>query len=167
MDTLSSRPDAIRTAVSHARDAERAASEVFDALGRPADGLTVFFCSPFYDLAALGDALRERFAGADVIGCTTAGEISSAGYLDNALVAVWFPGSAFECVTEHVENLQLSSISHVHDMVRALKRRRRDLRDDDRRTFALCLIDGITGFEELVVAALREGLGEIPLAGGS
>ncbi|HEY5341778.1 MAG TPA: nitric oxide-sensing protein NosP [Candidatus Aquilonibacter sp.] len=159
---------AVRTAITHCRDAKQAAEDIFNGLGRPADGLTVFFCSPYYDLAALGDGLRACFADAGVIGCTTAGEIASIGYLENTVVAVWFPGEGFQCVTEHVEHLQLGSMSDVNAMVRVLKRRHAAISEqDDGRTFAICLIDGITGFEELVLGALREGLGAISLVGGS
>jgi hypothetical protein len=158
---------AVKTAISRNRNAKAAAEEIFELLGRPKDGLTLFFCSPFYDLDELACGLRDCFRYADVIGCTTAGEIASVGYVDDAITAAWFPAGDFECVTEHVENLRLGEMSAVQEMMRTLSRRRRALEESGQKTFALCLMDGLAGFEELVVDALREGLESTPLVGGS
>src|SRR6516165_4171166 len=133
----------IKTAFSYTREAKLAAMEIYEALGRPNDGLTIFFCSPFFDLDALAGGLRDCFRYADVIGCTTAGEITSIGYVDGAICAVWLPGGDFECVTEHVENLRLGQLEEVRRLVHALLRRKRNIEDTGWNTFGICLIDGI------------------------
>ena len=47
----------------------------------------VFFCSSKYDLDLLGRELKAAFP-CTVIGCTTAGEISSGGYQEGGIVGV-------------------------------------------------------------------------------
>jgi hypothetical protein len=75
----------IRRAYSMAGDARVAVRELAAGLRQPRSSLVAFFCSPFYELNQLAAEVAERFRGTDVIGCTTAGEITPIGYLDGAI----------------------------------------------------------------------------------
>ena len=70
----------LRRGFSHDIDARRAAVELHDAIAQPDTAFVLVFCSPQYDLPVLGEALADVFGDTLVIGCTTAGEITSDGY---------------------------------------------------------------------------------------
>src|ERR1043166_572861 len=72
----------IRKGASSASDARAAARELHASIYDPNASLSVFFCSPRYDLPALAAELRSLFGKVPLIGCTTAGEISPLGYLN-------------------------------------------------------------------------------------
>ena len=65
----------IRSAQSSAPDARQAAAEFYAGVTQPEMELVVFFCSSEYDLDILADEMKTLFAGVQVVGCTTAGEI--------------------------------------------------------------------------------------------
>ncbi len=77
--------------VSRSADPTAAVQELHAAIAQPDCALVCFFCAPTYPLDALGAAIRERFEGVDVVGCTTAGEITPNGYLDGSLTGLSLP----------------------------------------------------------------------------
>ncbi len=159
----------IRRGKSQAADPVLAAGQLAGQLLEPETGAVVFFCSAAYDLGRLEAALADRFAGADVLGCTTAGEIGADGYAAHSLVGMSFPRSSFTVVSERCEQLATGSLLRVSTTVTALLRRLRSRAPsaDAGNTFALLLIDGIAGVEEPVLSAIARELGDIPLVGGS
>src|SRR4051812_34427980 len=92
-------PDAagtrLRRGFSHHVDARRAAVELHDAIAQPDAAFVLVFCSPQYDLPVLGEALADVFGETLVIGCTTAGEITPAGYMTGSITGGSFPSSDF------------------------------------------------------------------------
>ena len=82
--------------ISHscAADARQAARELHAGVVQPDMAMVVFFCSSDYDLAALADELNALFGSVPVIGCTTAGEIGTAGYRAQSLSGVSFGAGA-------------------------------------------------------------------------
>ena len=158
----------IRIAQSCARDPREAVAELHDGLTQPDLSLVLFFCSTEYDRGELAAALRERFAGVQVAGCTTAGEIGPAGCRDWSLTGVSFTGAACTPVVGVLEGLidfrQQDGVALAQD----LRRRLRALAPGDGlNTFAFLLVDGLFGHEEQLAHALQQGLGEVPLVGGS
>ena len=78
----------VRKAHSTATDARQAATELAEGLEQADANLVIVFCSPRYDLDVFGATLQERLA-CPVIGCTTAGEITSElGYIEGGVVGV-------------------------------------------------------------------------------
>jgi len=158
----------IRIAQSCARDPREAVAELHDGLTQPDLSLVLFFCSTEYDRDELATAMRERFAGVQVAGCTTAGEIGPAGCRDRSLTGVSFTGAACSPVAGVLEGLgdfrQQDGVALAQD----LRRRLRALAPGDGlSTFAFLLVDGLFGHEEQLAHALQQGLGEVPLVGGS
>jgi hypothetical protein len=147
------RPPRLRRGMSQQMDPRRAARELFDSLAQPDMAFVLVFCSPQYDLAALGRALAELFGDTLVVGCTTAGEITPMGYMTGTITGVSFPKSDFTAVAQRIDDLDRFEI--VVDEYNA------------GQSFALLLIDGLSVREELVVSSLHSALGEIPLFGGS
>lgn len=76
---------AVLRAVSHSTMAEQAATELAVQLAGQELSLVLFFCSAQYDLEALAFALQQSFGETTVVGCTTAGEITPAGYGRNCI----------------------------------------------------------------------------------
>lgn len=66
----------IRKGTSQQRDPVRAAEELHAAIWQPDLKLAVFYCAADYDLPALAAALHQRFGDVNLVGCTTAGEIT-------------------------------------------------------------------------------------------
>jgi hypothetical protein len=159
----------IRRGLTRNRDPVCAAQELAEQLYEPDTGAVVFFCSAAYDLERLESALADRFAGTQVLGCTTAGEISRTGYTDGALVGMSFPGSDFTVVSGRCEHLTNASLLEIYTTVDALLKRLRVRAPGANagNTFALLLIDGLGGTEEPVLSAIARALGDIPLVGGS
>jgi len=151
------------------REPARAVAELHAAIDQPDPGLIVFFCSSDFDLEALAAAIRDRFGERGVIGCTTAGEITPAGYMHGSITG--FSMSAADCraVSELIPGLSDFQMVRGHEaserLVSAFMRDDRDLNPAD--TFALLLTDGMSTNEEPLVAAIHQRLQSVPLLGGS
>lgn len=159
----------IRRAQSVAADAREAAREFHSGVVQPDMALVVFFCSSDYDLLALGDEMHRLFAGVEVVGCTTAGEIGPAGYREHSLSGVSFGSAHFRAVSGLLSPLQQFRIGAGQSFALQLMQRLahkvpHSMMDS---SFALLLIDGLSVREEPVTRALQSTLGKIPLIGGS
>lgn len=159
----------IRKAHSCTPEARDAVREFHAAVEQPNMALVIFFCSTEYDLKAISEEMNRLFAGVQVVGCTTAGEIGSAGCRDHSLSGASFPASDFRVVSRGINCLRQFQ-SGVGDVVVAdLLGRLESLAPnaDASNSFALLLIDGLSIREELVTYFLQRALGKLPLAGGS
>jgi hypothetical protein len=109
------------------------------------------------------------FAGVQVIGCTTAGEFGPAGYRDHTIAGASFPADTFTVAIREIDQLHDfgsgKAQSIAHDMMRELQKR--EPQTDTCNTFALLLVDGLSGQEESVTRRLQGALGALPLVGGS
>jgi hypothetical protein len=154
---------------SQAPDAREAALEFHAAVFQPDLALVMFFCSSEYDLDELASELSRLFAGVQVVGCTTAGEIGPAGCLDHSIAGASFSARSFTVANGLLSNLGEFAIESAHSLEQDLLQQLENLRTDiePSNTFALLLIDGLSMREEIVTAALQNALGEIPLVGGS
>lgn len=166
MQTIAS---GIRTASSMSTDARAAVAEIHAAIAQPDLQLVVFHCSPAYDRQQLAAALNERFRGARVVGCTTAGEITPNGYRNGSITAIGFGGHDFIAETVRIDSLHDFSIQRgitAGHAVRAALQARVP-RVDRTNTFGFLLVDGLSVKEEAVVGALFQELGDIEMIGGS
>jgi hypothetical protein len=159
----------IRRAITFAQDPETAAAELFDALWQPASCLILLFISPSYDMASLGPCINRRFGKLPVGGCTTAGEIGPGGYHENSITGISLAAPDFAASIGLIENLTRLDAADMQDTVR---RTRLSIYDSaawarHENLFAITLIDGTCGCEEVVAGAACGALGGIPLRGGS
>lgn len=160
--------ETIRIAQSCAHDPSEAAAELHDGIAQPDASLVLFFCSSRYDRDALAAEMAVRFAGVPVVGCTTAGEIGPAGCREHSLAGVSFAAPVCTAVIGRLEGLDSFRSPDGVAVAQDLRRRLGDLVGDGTwNTFAFLLVDGLFGHEEQVAHALQEGLGDIPLVGGS
>ncbi len=148
---------------------EHAVHELADQLNQPDIGLVIIFISSHFDPALIEAALNNYFGHATVIGCTTAGEIGSAGYHDGSLsgLSIHRDDINYEvAVMEHLSTIDSHDcLMFAHKLKEALQLRAAEARADN--TFALMLIDGLCTREEMVSRAFYDGLGGLPLVGGS
>lgn len=159
----------IRIAQSCARSPRRAVEELHAELDQPDAALVLFFCSNGYDRDVLAAEMARRFAGVEVVGCTTAGEIGPAGCRDSSIAGVSFAGDVCTAVAGRLDDLQSFEIpdgqAFAHDLL--IKLEDRTPAFDLRNSFAFLLIDGMSVREELVAHSVQEALGGIPVIGGS
>lgn len=162
----------IRRGATFARDPELAAQELYDAIFDPTAAIHLFFCSPEYDMVALGAALRGRFGDAPLIGCTTAGEITPLGYREHSITGLSLASVHFRVVSRCIESVSNFRLQQGDEMaasaVAALEAKLSpgsSVRGD--RCFGLLLCDGLAMREELLVASIYRSLGDLHLFGGS
>jgi hypothetical protein len=159
----------IRQGFSTASDARAAVQELAAALQQPDIGLVLFFCSSDYDLELLASEINRSFAGMQVVGCTTAGQIGANGYRERGLVGVSFSASASTAVVGFCENLEQFTPADGHALADRLRFALGDQAPQANagNTFGLLLIDGLSLREEMVARTVKETLGPIPIFGGS
>jgi hypothetical protein len=124
--------------------------------------LLVVFCSDAYELEELLAEINNRSGGAPLIGCSTAGEISTSGPGDAGVVVVALGGEGFSVRTaaaEHASTRLREAGAEVAGCLAGL---------DDRSERALFLLtDGLAGDQQEIVRGAYGVLGaEIPLVGG-
>ncbi len=160
---------AIRRGFSTAPDPLTAVREFSELIAQPDIGLVVFFCSFSYDLDILQPELRRVFDGVHVVGCTTAGEIAPAGYLDGAITGFSIAASHCRAASVVLENLSRFQMSDGHTATLKLVSAMRELglALDPKDSFAMLLIDGMSDNEEVVLASLNLLMDMVPLLGGS
>ena len=159
----------IRMAQSLATEARQAVAEFHKAVVQQDMELVVFFCSSEYDLDVLAVEMNRLFAGIQVVGCTTAGEIGPAGYYQHSLSGVSFPAGSCVAVSGILDQLSQFDISKGNDFTQSLLQRleSRAPQAGPENSFAFMLIDGLSIREEPVAYALQHLLDKITLFGGS
>jgi hypothetical protein len=150
-------------------DPARAAKALARQIGQDAMGLAVFFASSRYDLDALGAALAREFGPVPLIGCTTAGEIGLEGYSEGGMSGFSFGADDITAeigLLDNVTQLQpRQGQSFAFDLRRRLLLRHAQLCPE--HSFAVMLVDGLCMHEENIARALYDGLGGLPMVGGS
>lgn len=170
-DTAGWRHEGTAQAVLAHADVE---ADAADAVGRLRRGLglgpfalIVLFMSPVADMEAISSGFSENYPGVAIVGCSTAGEISSRGYDEGRIVAIGFKSAYFAASTLLVPDLtMLNGQALIHGLLRL----RQDLalyRPEWTNEFGFLLCDGLSMREDELMAALAPGLGPLPLFGGS
>ncbi|QIE55829.1 GfdT protein [Pikeienuella piscinae] len=158
---------AVRKAHARSADPDAAVAAIRAGLGVGQFALIALFVSHEGDFARISAGVRAACPEAALIGCTTAGEISPAGYASGEVVALGFPASAFAAELLTIDDV--NSIDQQAVGMSAIRARAAlaDARPDWRRDCAFLLVDGLSMKEEDVAAALSTALGPTPLFGGS
>lgn len=157
------------TAYSTLREPGEAAQELAGQLRHDELGFVLFFCSAEYRLDTLGAAMNAAFEDTPISGCTTAGEITPAGYCRGCIVALGFDRRAFAVAHALVDDLEgfglLQAQRLTGDLFESCRHASPTLEGGQR--FVLTLLDGLSSSEEQVLATLGTALGSIPSFGGS
>lgn len=129
----------------------------------------VFFSDASIDPVGLAEQLRVELPDLECTGCTTAGELTPEGILDGDVLFILFPRSAFTISPLVIDDLANGGMGGIAASVADLREKhvsKAAINGHD-KSFALCLIDGMSNAEEAVTAAIFWGLDDIPLIGGS
>jgi len=158
-----------RRAATSVGDARAAAAEIRAQLGVGPHALVLAFVSPERDRQACAEALQEEFPGVAVLGCTTAGEIGPDGVASGTVTAAALPAGAFTVAHGVIEDVRQVGIVECRELVQRLRAELvgRGAEVTPTTTFAMLLVDGLSGAEEVVASALNSALGDIGLVGGS
>jgi hypothetical protein len=132
------------------------------ALTGPDPKLLVVFCCEAYDQAELVEGIREAAGDTPMIGCSTAGEISTAGPGDAGVVVTALGGDGFDVATAAADaaggRLRDAGAEVAGCIERVAEKAHRVL---------LLLTDGLAGDQsEIVRGAYRVVGAEVPLVGG-
>lgn len=161
------RPDKqIRVASSDKPDADSAIADIASQLDSADYAFLFVFSSPHFKASELEAAFRTYLVGVDIVGCSTAGEISGAGYQSDSIVAIGFPGAHFsksEILFDLSKEFSLEAISS-----KAQQLSFETTEKSGRNLFGVLLCDGLSNQEDIVIAAIEAGLhASVPVYGGS
>jgi len=157
----------IKMGRSLAKNEAEAVAELREMILQPNQNAIFFFCSSRYDLNVLGKELEQKFA-CPLIGCTTAGEISTFGYQEGGIV-----GASIASEELHLHNIVISPLSSFSlskaEKAAATIRAELSLSTDFNKKcmFGFMLIDGLSLREEVTLASLYNCFEGIPIIGGS
>lgn len=166
VDNLDCNPaEAVRLAVSHADDAAVALAEIRQQLATARPSFILLFVPNRLQPDDLAKTLRGALPDTVVFGCTTAGQITSRGYEDDALLAIAFERHHFRVASTLFEPISPFSIADVVSQTERLASQFRAT--PGRKRLALIFADGLSKQEDILVAALEAGLKDIPVFGGS
>nr|WP_211100636.1 FIST N-terminal domain-containing protein [Acuticoccus sediminis] len=136
-------------------------------LGQGPFALVALFVSPRSDFERVVHDAKAAFGAAEVIACTTAGEIADGGYTEGTIVAVGFPSTDFAAKVVVVPDL--SDFAH-HSLVDQITTTRAELAREFPmfgEEFGFLMVDGLSRMEDQLTATLAMGLGATPIFGGS
>ncbi|WP_136443624.1 FIST N-terminal domain-containing protein [Pacificoceanicola onchidii] len=157
---------ALRVAQASCTGPDRAGT-LATRLGPGPFALVCLFVSPDADFAGLTRNSHRAFGGADVLACTTAGEIGQDGYEEGQIIAIGFPCSHFATSTLVIDALdELDEQAVIDRLIQdrmALNQRAPEMQSE----FAFLMVDGLSLQEEHLTGVLTAGLGPTPLFGGS
>lgn len=153
-------------AVAHADSAqvEDLAQQLRAGLDGEEPALVLFFASGSLDFPSVAAGLRAAFPNSLSVGCTTCGEIGPRGCTHGALVALALapPARAEAALIEEVgERAYERAVTHVEELDSHFA----DAPAEDR--VLISLTDGLSGAEELLLAAVAAAAPKVALAGGS
>ena len=158
-------PIVARADVPH--DAPDAMRRLLDELGPGPFAFVGLFVTPEADFAAVSAEAAVAYPSAQVVACTTAGEIGRGGYLSGAISAIALPTEHFAAVPVAIPALQsLDSDALMRELFEARNHiaATAPLWSEE---LAFLVIDGLSIREDETAAAISTGLGPVPLFGGS
>ena len=129
----------------------------------------LLFCADHYGREELAAAIREKLGDFPLIGCTSAGELTQAGYDADSLMFIGFPASSFAMAVLPFADLDCFDRDEARSSIRHLaanSRQEASRLGDELNQVALFLVDGLSHARELTMTA-QDALGDIELIGGS
>lgn len=148
---------------SHREDAREAGSEATEEALQARDAsLLIVFCSDAHDPERLLAGIADVASGVPLVGCSTAGEMSSECAGDRSVVVTAIGGSGFEAHTAAGRGAASGLRAAGADAASCLARIERG-----RERVLMLLTDGRAGDQNEVIRGVHEVVGSgVPLAGG-
>lgn len=126
----------------------------------------IFFCSSHFNLEDLSTELNNTFI-CDVIGCTTAGEITDK-YGNNSIVALVLSSDSFavhSALIDDVKSFNLSQAMKISNEIESNLAFNQHFASD--KMFGFLLTDGLSLQEEKITSLIYQVMGEVNIIGGS
>ena len=142
--------------------AEDAVRQLAEQIVQPNTRVSLVFFSDDYDPQLLGPALKAHLPGT-VIGCTTAGQLSTTGFQRGGITGVSLASDEL-AVVPYLIDLKGPTAEQIDSIAADVKAR---IALSDLSAFGFLLVDGLSMQEENLISALYLALGNVPLVGGS
>lgn len=145
----------------------RAAEDLKQSLGEVAPRLVLFFASSALPHAELAREMKRVFPSADVVGCTTSGELAAGRLFDQSVVAMALPKELVGDPCIEVVKAPASRAAVEHSF-QAFERKIGEpmLSLDYKEYVGLVLVDGLSGAEEALMEHVGD-LTDVRFVGGS
>ena len=157
------------TAVSKAIDPAIASQELYQQLNKANISFVLFYCSSTYALDTLAQTMESTFTDVDIVGCTTAGEVTNQGYEQHSIVAIGFSSQYFAICATLIESMEkfdtINAQSTINELVENCQSK--ELTEIKNNSFLLTLLDGLSSSEEQFLVTLNSAARAIPRFGGS
>jgi hypothetical protein len=147
----------VRSGYSQSPSAAVAAAEIASQILQQELKLIIFFASNIYDFTVLSKEMKKRFSGVELIGCTTAGELSNKGFTERSVVALGIAADNFTPVSTVVKDIHSTPMLYRKKVESAFKEAGFDPADPacSQKGFGIVLIDGLQGAEEKVLSVVN------------
>lgn len=156
----------IYDAYSSHKDTETAVKEIANQIKKEDINYVIYFAGNKYDFELLSKNMKEAFEQAEVVGCTTAGEISKKYLTENSLVAMAISSKDFITKTTVVNDISTVPIIHREELIKTYKKSGLKNKKDG---FVITLMDGLSLGEERVLSVINSIFESynLPIIGGS
>lgn len=158
----------IKRASSSQKNIKDALEEISKANCIEPDDFTLFFFSPSYNASDV-EKWAHAILGKNCLGCSTAGEIGTNGYIDDGISAISFKSdqTVFDYfLIQDPANTGSQLVENCKTLNKILSERR-DKLSNTAHSFAITLIDGLSNSEEFVIGQVGNFLEGITAVGGS
>jgi hypothetical protein len=159
----------IRSAITQEKATDAVVNALASQLGSLDAKAVLFFCSHQHDGAAISLQLKKRYPQAEVIGCTTAGELTNTSSLTGGVSALALgPGKvkrAAGALAKFGTSVDNGVKTAIRSMSEALKADVREL--DAASHVGIVLVEGLKGKEEEANEALGNAAPHLSFVGGS
>lgn len=161
------------TAVSTNTDPFIASAELYQQLSEQLNkeniDFVLFYCSSTYQLDILAQAMESTFKKVNIVGCTTAGEVTNKGYAQHSIVAIGFSCQYFAISALLIESMDkfdtINAQSTINNLVEQCQAK--NLTSIKNNSFLLTLLDGLSSDEEQFLVTLNAAARGMPHFGGS
>jgi len=156
----------LKTGVSMQGCELAAVEELYQAIYQDDICFAAFFCSIEYDLSKLEAALNKVFKGVALIGCTTAGELTTEGMKEGSITGFSISSEQFVAKSIVLDMATIESKESVAQL-ESLKQQVESLAGDGFESLSWLLINSIYSKVERVLGVVDRCFNSIPVVGGS
>ncbi len=152
--------------VSHKPEVSDALAEISAQFDGADSAFLLVFADPRYVTSDLNAGFDRFWQGVPVYGCSTAGEIAHAGYSVGSIVVIAFPKAHFAATPIQYDFEREKALVEIAERTRLADHATQAAPFPNR--FGILLVDGVSGMEDVVAAAVELGLdNKMPVFGGS
>lgn len=123
--------------------------------------------TPLADFQDVVAEARRIYPDTDVVACTTAGEITGAGYDEGTIVAIAFPAEDFASCSILIENVDDLDAQALVDQITLERMGLQQRASAFPHSFGFLVVDGLSLSEDTLSATIAPALGDTQIFGGS